>query len=191
VEFEGRVASALHAGVRTDVRAKEAIMVRVRAAAAARGLAGRDRRLTGRRGGGTRHSFVGFALAAGIGSITTITALLPSTHPGASTSSVVIGDTVVATLRDTLRLVRLMFEEPGARRVAVVGDFNGWRADATPLQQDATTRRWSATLALHDGAHRYAFVVDGTRWVPDRATAGAVADETRAYSLLHVARDSN
>jgi hypothetical protein len=189
VEFERRVASALHAGVRTDARAKEAIMVRVREAAAARRLAGGDRRLASRRG--TRQSLVGLALAAGIGSITTITALLPSTHAGASTSSVVIGDTVVATLRDTLRLVRLMFEEPGARRVAVVGDFNGWRDDATPLQQDATTRRWSATLALRDGSHRYAFVVDGTRWVPDRTTAGAVADETRAYSLLHVARDSN
>ena len=189
VEFEGRVAAALHAGVRTEARAKEAIMVRVREAAAAQRLAGRDRRLTIRRG--TRHSLVGLALAAGIGSITTLSALVPSTHAGASTTSVVIGDTVVATLRDTLRLVRLMFDDPGARRVAVVGDFNGWRADATPLQQDVTTRRWTATLALSDGAHRYAFVVDGTRWVPDRAAAGAVADETQAYSLLHVARDSN
>jgi hypothetical protein len=189
VEFEGRVASALHAAVRTDVRAKEAIMARVREAAAERRLAGRDRRLT--IGRGTRHSLVGLALAAGIGSITTISALLPSAHAGASTTSVVIGDTVVATLRDTLRLVRLMFDDPGARRVSVVGDFNGWRSDETPLHQDVTTRRWSATLALHDGAHRYAFVVDGTRWVPERATSGALADEAQVYSLLHVARDSN
>ncbi len=187
-EFEGRVASALHAAVRTDARAKQAIMIRVREAAAARRLAGRDRRLASRRG--ARHSLVGLALAAGIGSITTISALLPSTHAGASTASVVIGDTVVATLRDTLRLVRLMFDDPAARQVAVIGDFNGWRADATPLQQDATTRRWSAALALHDGAHRYAFVVDGTRWVPDRVI-GAPADEATAYSLLHVARDNN
>jgi hypothetical protein len=189
VEFEDRLTSALHAAVRTDARAKEAIMVRVREAAAQRRLAGRDRRLTGRRG--TRHSLVGFALAAGIGSITTISALVPSAHAGASSTTVVIGDTVVATLRDTLRLVRLMFADPGARRVSVVGDFNRWRADETPLHQDVTTRRWSVTLALHDGAHRYAFVVDGTRWVPDRATAGALADDGLVYTLLHVARDSN
>src|ERR1700716_619256 len=154
VEFEERVASALHAGVRTDARAREAIMVRVREAAAERRLAGRDRRLTFRRG--TRHSLVGLALAAGIGSVTPISALVPSTRAGASTTSVVIGDTVVATLRDTLRLVRLMFDDPGARRVSVVGDFNGWRTGETPLHQDVTTRRRSATLVLHDGAHRYA-----------------------------------
>jgi hypothetical protein len=189
VEFEGRVASALHASVPTDARAREAIMGRVRAAAAEHRLAGRDRRRTTRRG--TRHSLVGLALAAGIGSITTLTTLLPSTHAGASTTSVVIGDTVVATLRDTLRLVRLMFDDPGARRVSVVGDFNGWRSDETPLQQDATTRRWSATLALRDGAHRYAFVVDGTRWVPERATARTMPDDGRVYSLLHVARDGS
>jgi hypothetical protein len=189
IEFEGRVASALQAAVRTDVRAKQAIMARVRESAAERGLMGRDRRLTRRRG--TRHSLVGLALAAGIGSITTISALLPSAHAGASTTSMVIGDTVVATLRDTLRLVRLMFDDPVARRVSVVGDFNGWRPDETPLQQDVKTRRWSATLALRDGAHRYAFVVDGTRWVPDRAPAGGLADDSLVYSLLHVARDSN
>jgi hypothetical protein len=191
VEFEGRVATALHAAVRTDARAREAIMVRVRAAAAERRLAGRDRRLTIRRG--TRHSLVGLALAAGIGSLTTLTALVPSTHAGASATSVVIGDTVVGTLRDTLRLVRLMFDDPSssARRVSVVGDFNGWRTDETPLHQDVTTRRWSATLALHDGAHRYAFVVDGTRWAPERAAADALANEAQVYSVLHVAPDSN
>jgi hypothetical protein len=73
VELERRVASALHAAVPTDARAKAAIMRRVREAAAANTLAKRDRRLTIRRG--TRHSLVGLALAAGIGSITTVSAL--------------------------------------------------------------------------------------------------------------------
>ena len=66
-------------------------------------------------------------------------------------TSVVIGDTVVSTLRDTLRLVRLMFDAPDARRVAVAGDFNRWDVDATPLARDARSRRWSVTLALRDG----------------------------------------
>lgn len=190
VEFERLVASALHAPVPTDARAKRAIMARVREAATESMLAGRGRRFVPRRG--TRHSLVGLALAAGIGSITTISTMLPAAHgAGASATSVVIGDTVVATLRDTLRLVRLMFVDAGARQVSVVGDFNGWRADATPLQRDGTTRHWSATLALRDGAHRYAFVVDGTRWVPDRSARGTLADDGRVYSLLHVARGSN
>lgn len=189
-EFERRVASALRAPVPTDARAKRAIMARVREAATEGLLAGRGRRFAPRRG--ARHSLVGLALAAGIGSITTVSTMLPAAHgAGASATSVVIGDTVVATLRDTLRLVRLMFVDAGARRVSVVGDFNGWRADATPLQRDAATRHWSATLALRDGAHRFAFVVDGTRWVPDRAARGALANDGRVFSLLHVARGSN
>jgi hypothetical protein len=190
VEFERRVSAALHTPVPTDARAKHAIMERVREIVADGRPARRDLRLVPHRT--MRHSLVGLALAAGIGSITTLSSLLPPPPvSGSSDGTAVIGDTVVSALRDTLRLVRLMFDDPGARRVAVVGDFNGWRADETPLRQDATTRRWSATLALRDGAHRYAFVVDGTRWVRDPAVAGIRGDDGRVFSLLHVARASN
>ena len=196
VEFERRVAAALRAPVPTSERAKRAIMTRVRESGRVVPSPRRDAQLGWRHGRGERHSLVGLALAAGIGSITTISTLLPVSHgTGSSTATAVIGDTVVATLRgslrDTLRLVRLMFDDPGARQVAVVGDFNGWRAGATPLHRDATTRRWSATLALRDGEHRYAFVVDGTRWVPDPAAARARGDDGRMLSLLHVTRASN
>jgi hypothetical protein len=187
VEFEQRVCAALRWNVATDAGAKSRIMERVRAAASE---TPRTREPFFRRG--ARHSVVGLALAAGIGSITTLSTLLP---PGggarASATTVVIGDTVVSTLRDTLRLVRLMFDDPGARQVAVVGDFNGWRAGETPLAREAATHRWSATLALRDGAHRYAFVVDGTRWVPDPSADRVRADDGRVYSLLHVTRASN
>lgn len=167
-------------------------MERVRDAAASGMPVRRDQHFVPRRGGGMRHSLVGLALAAGIGSITTLSSLLPpSPATGSSEGTAVIGDTVVSALRDTLRLVRLMFDEPGARRVAVVGDFNGWRVEETPLRQDATTRRWSTTLALRDGAHRYAFVVDGSRWVRDPAAAGIRGDDGRVYFILHVARASN
>jgi hypothetical protein len=46
-------------------------------------------------------------------------------------------------------------------------------------------------VALRDGAHRYAFVVDGTRWVPDPTAERVRGDDGRVYSLLHVARVSN
>jgi hypothetical protein len=186
VEFERRVAAALLADVPTDVRARARIMARVRAAAEE---TPRPREPFIRRG--SRHSIVGLALAAGIGSITTLTTLLPPGDARGGATGIVIGDTVVSTLRDTLRLVRLMFDDPGARRVAVVGDFNGWRVGETPLTRDAASHRWSATLALRDGAHRYAFVVDGTRWVADPSARRARTDDGRVYSLLHVARATN
>ena len=187
VEFERRVRAALHRDVTTDARATSRIMERVRAAA---NDMPKSREFFFRRG--ARHSVVGLALAAGIGSITTLSALLP---PGAGarggSTTAVIGDTVVSTLRDTLRLVRLIFDDPGARQVAVVGDFNGWRPGETPLARDAATHRWSATLALRDGAHRYAFVIDGTRWVPDPSARRVRTDGGRVYSLLHVAPTTN
>ena len=176
VDFERRVMRALRAPVPTSARAKVAIMDGVRHAA-------RDylprRELSFPVTRTTRRSLVGLALAAGIGSITTVSALVPARakarEPGAVTS-VVIGDSVVDRLRDTMRLVRLMFDDPSARQVTVTGDFNGWRSDATQMQRDDRSGRWSVTLALHDGEHRYAIVVDNTRHV---------------YSHLRVARATN
>jgi len=190
--FERRVARALRADVPlgSDERARRIVMERVRAAAVT-GHPVRRRADPWHRLG--RNSIVGLSLAAGIGGLSTLSLVAPTSRPGGEgISPVVIGDTVVSTLRDTLRLVRLMFDAPEARRVAVAGDFNGWDADATQLTRDDRSRRWSVTLALHDGQHRYAFVVDGTRWVPDprggRSVQGA---DGRVYSLLSLSRTSN
>ena len=190
--FERRLARALRADVPlgSDERARRRVMERVRVAAA-EGHPVRPRAEPWHRL--SRSSIVGISLAAGIGGISTLSIVAPDARPAASAlSSVVIGDTVASTLRDTLRLVRLMFDAPGARRVAVAGDFNRWDADATLLTLEEGSRRWSVTLALRDGEHRYAFVVDGTRWVPDpRAARSARAENGRIYSLLTVSRAAN
>jgi hypothetical protein len=190
--FERRVARALRADVPlgSDERARRGVMERVRAAAA-------EGHPVRRRGGGwhgvSRQSIVGLSLAAGIGGISTLSVMSPDARPvGPGLSSVVIGDTVVSTLRDTLRLVRLMFDASDAQRVAVAGDFNGWDAEASPLSRDEGSHRWSVTLALRAGEHRYAFVVDGTRWVPDpRAEHSVEGENGRVYSLLNLRRTSN
>lgn len=189
-EFERRVAAALHTPAPTSARARLGVMERVRASAPS----GRPRRSdTVSTGRGVRHSLVGLAFAAGVGSIATLSSLLPA-GAGSAPAGVVsgaIGDSVVSTLRDTMRLVRLIFHDTAARQVAVVGDFNGWRVGETPMRRDAASRRWSATVALRDGAHRYAFVVDGTRWVPDPAAIRVRGDDGRVFSLLHVVRSAN
>jgi 1,4-alpha-glucan branching enzyme len=80
-----------------------------------------------------------------------------------------------------------MFDAPGARQVNVAGDFNQWGAQPTALVRDPRSQRWSVTVALRAGEHRYAFVVDETRWVPDpRAAHVARGDDGRLYSLLNV-----
>ena len=190
--FESRVARALRADVplSSEQRARHAVMERVRRAAA-EGHPVRRRIDPWHRW--SRSSIVGISLAAGIGGITTLSVVAPETRTAASgLSPVVLGDTVVSTLRDTLRLVRLMFDAPDARRVAVAGDFNRWGADATLLTRERGSRAWSITVALRDGEHRYAFVVDGTRWVPDpRAERTIRGEDGRIYSLLNVSRAAN
>jgi hypothetical protein len=54
-----------------------------------------------------------------------------------------------------------------AKSVAVVGDFNGWNPDATPMERVGTSGFWSATLLAKPGRHTYAFLVDGTTLMAD------------------------
>ena len=65
-----------------------------------------------------------------------------------------------------LRLVHLVYA-PGqdVQQVALAGDFNGWRADTTPMRQVNGT--WVLDLALPPGVYEYMFVVDGGRWITD------------------------
>jgi hypothetical protein len=72
---------------------------------------------------------------------------------------------------------------PSARRVALVGDFNDWDQARTPLAREGD--RWRATLSLPTGIYRYAFLVDGVRWVADPDKPGADdADFGQPISLL-------
>ncbi|MCU0626692.1 MAG: isoamylase early set domain-containing protein [Gemmatimonadaceae bacterium] len=67
------------------------------------------------------------------------------------------------------RSVRLLLEAPDARRVQVAGDFNDWSRDETPLVRDPATGRWTVVLQLPPGRYKYAFLVNGRRWVADTA----------------------
>jgi len=54
-----------------------------------------------------------------------------------------------------------------AREVSLVGDFNGWDEQATPMVQRSADGTWSARVPLEPGRHTYAFVVDGQQWLVD------------------------
>jgi 1,4-alpha-glucan branching enzyme len=72
-----------------------------------------------------------------------------------------------AALDEAPRPVTFTLRAPGARRVALVGDFNRWDPAATPLAGRAGA--WSVEVPLAPGRHAYAFVVDGGRWTLDPA----------------------
>lgn len=64
-----------------------------------------------------------------------------------------------------------VLEAPTASAVAVVGDFNDWDRARTPLHRDRSGR-WRAEVPLRGGVYQYAFLVDGSRWMPDPARPG-------------------
>jgi hypothetical protein len=84
------------------------------------------------------------------------------------------GTPVARPVSDTV-FVRFELAAPQARSVSIAGSFNGWQVGALAMSR-SRSGVWSATVPLPVGEHRYEFVVDGTRWVPD-PTAHDVVDD--------------
>jgi 1,4-alpha-glucan branching enzyme len=60
------------------------------------------------------------------------------------------------------------FELPAeieAESLAVVGDFNNWDANATPMQK--RKGGWTKTVRLDPGMYRFRYLADGKQWHND------------------------
>lgn len=62
--------------------------------------------------------------------------------------------------------VQFVLEAPGARSVAVAGDFSGWQ-DRYSLEDVDGDGVWTGRIPLVPGIHQYMFVIDGVDWVTD------------------------
>jgi len=173
--LDGRVVRALRGGevLARDFEAR--LMARARAEVARR-QATRPRRswwLTGR-------VFVAsplttLALAAGIAIVA-----------AASTLIITRGPAMTASRPDTVEFVRFVLVDSTARTVSIVGDFNAWRPDKTPLAAAPKPGVWSVSLPLSPGRHEYAFIVDGKRWVVDPASVPSSDEFGTESSVLLV-----
>ena len=71
----------------------------------------------------------------------------------------------------SVRVIKFVLVAPQAATVSVVGDFNNWDVQATPMTRTPTGGTWSVALKLPAGRHVYAFVVNGangtSQWVAD------------------------
>lgn len=113
---------------------------------------------------------------------TPITAPTAATIPPASSATTTVAPptsaptTSASPLRQRLARMHgvrqtnqgLLFVQPAtsAQRVAVVGDFNGWRPEATPLKLNSELGVFEACLTVPPGRYLYRLVVDG-KWVHD------------------------
>lgn len=94
---------------------------------------------------------------------------------------------------DTVHVVRFVLVDRSARTVALVGTFNAWRKDATPMRPTAVNGVWSVSIPLPVGRHEYAFVVwdaRGERWVADPTSETQMDDFGTESSIVAVNNDS-
>jgi hypothetical protein len=74
--------------------------------------------------------------------------------------------------------VQFVLVAPDAKKVAVVGDFNGWDVSHAGYQaQHRGGGVWSVTARVPLGHHRYSFVVDDSVWVADPIAPRAVDND--------------
>jgi 1,4-alpha-glucan branching enzyme len=62
--------------------------------------------------------------------------------------------------------------KPGAARVSLCGEFNGWSPDATPMKSQEGGY-WKTTLSLQPGRYQYKFCADG-QWLHDPSARESV-----------------
>ena len=74
---------------------------------------------------------------------------------------------------------------PQARRVSLVGDFNGWDPQATPMIRKPDGR-WMASLELSHGYHQYLFVVDDKPVLDPNAAGKARNERNEPVSLVAI-----
>lgn len=120
-------------------------------------------------------------LAAGIGGF----AIRDATRGGAASPTAQVADAPAATGARTSVPVsaavpdaraeapiatQFVLDAPEAARVSLVGAFNSWDGEATPLVRDPATGLWTVTVPLSPGRHVYAFMLnDSTLTLDPRA----------------------
>lgn len=84
-----------------------------------------------------------------------------------------------------LHRVSFFCHAPEAHQVSVIGDFNNWNPNATPMirQPDG---KWTASLELRHGYHHYVFIVDGVRVLDPKATGRTRDTENQPVSLVAI-----
>ncbi len=76
-------------------------------------------------------------------------------------------------------------EWPEANTVAVVGNFNEWDADATPMKKNRSGV-WKADLVLDEGNYEFRYLVNGQEWRNDEeaaATPNVFGSYNSAFSV--------
>jgi 1,4-alpha-glucan branching enzyme len=73
--------------------------------------------------------------------------------------------------------VRFTVLAPEAKKVFLVGSFNGWAKDATPMAVVNGASLWSVDVPLKVGEHTFMYLIDGVRWLTPLLADDFVTDD--------------
>ena len=85
----------------------------------------------------------------------------------------------------TVKPVNFICTVTTAKRVTLIGDFNDWHPDATPMKRQPDGC-WHVQLHLRAGYHHYQFLVDGKAMLDPRAQGVARNEQDEKVSMLSV-----
>jgi hypothetical protein len=91
-------------------------------------------------------------------------------------------------------VMTFVFVTHDASKVSLVGDFNQWSADATPMTRIANSNAWTVTVPLAAGRHLYSFYAvgsDGEKWLTDPNAPSSDDGFGRENSVLLVRKGSS
>ncbi len=80
--------------------------------------------------------------------------------------------------------VEFRFYRPGVKSVALVGDFNAWKADQT-FMRNAGSGWWSCCLSLLPGTYQFQYSSEGERFL-DYAAFGLEHGPHGLNSVVHI-----
>src|SRR6476660_2630326 len=89
------------------------------------------------------------------------------------------------SVKRTLHHADFFYDAPQARQVSLVGDFNGWNPEATPMTRQPDGR-WMVSLDLTHCYHEYLVLVDGKPVLDPKATGKTRNLLNQLVSLLAV-----
>ncbi len=87
--------------------------------------------------------------------------------------------------KKTVKPVNFLCTIDTAQHVSLVGDFNDWHPEATPMERQPDGC-WRAQVTLPAGHHHYQFLVDGKPTLDPRAQGIARNEQNEKVCLVAV-----
>lgn len=73
--------------------------------------------------------------------------------------------------------VRFAVLAQDAQHVSLVGSFNGWSKDASPMKMVDGTAVWAIDVPLEEGEYTFMYLIDGIQWITPPSADDFVTDE--------------